>query len=168
IVAGDPRRHGRRILRGRTAAGLGLARPRVPQSALLHAHLPGRPAAAAAGARPRTRRRAGSLARDHSCRLGPAARRPARRQRRLPHRPASRPPAAPMMDDAYPWLVLLAGAGVTYAWRGIGVLLSGRIDAEGPLFRWIGAVAYALLAALIARMIVLPIGPLAATALVDR
>ncbi|HTO81269.1 MAG TPA: AzlD domain-containing protein [Methylomirabilota bacterium] len=73
-----------------------------------------------------------------------------------------------MMHDAYPWLVLLAGAGVTYAWRGMGVLLSGRIDAEGPLFRWIGAVAYALLAALIARMIVLPIGPLAATALVDR
>jgi len=72
------------------------------------------------------------------------------------------------MTSAYPWLVLLAGAIVTYAWRGAGVLLSGRIDAEGPLFRWIGSVAYSLLAALIARMIVLPIGPLAATALVDR
>jgi branched-subunit amino acid transport protein len=72
------------------------------------------------------------------------------------------------MTSAYPWLVLLAGAVATYASRGVGVLLSGRIDAEGPLFRWIGAVAYALLAALIARMIVLPIGPLAATALVDR
>jgi len=72
------------------------------------------------------------------------------------------------MTSAYPWLVLLAGAVVTYAWRGVGVLLSGRIDADGLLFRWIGAVAYALLAALIARMIVLPIGPLAATALTDR
>ena len=65
-------------------------------------------------------------------------------------------------------LVLVTVALITYAWRGLGVLLSGRIDPEGPVFEWVGCVAYALLAGLIARMIVLPIGPLEATALGAR
>lgn len=65
-------------------------------------------------------------------------------------------------------LVLVVVALITYAWRGLGVLLSGRIDPEGPVFEWVGCVAYALLAGLIARMIVLPIGPLEATALGAR
>jgi branched-subunit amino acid transport protein len=65
-------------------------------------------------------------------------------------------------------LALAAGAFVTYAWRGLGVLLSGRIDPDGPLFAWTACVAYALLAALIARMILLPRGDLADTAALDR
>jgi branched-subunit amino acid transport protein len=65
-------------------------------------------------------------------------------------------------------LALAVGALVTYAWRGLGVLLSGRIDPDGPLFAWTACVAYALLAALIARMIVLPRGDLADTAALDR
>jgi branched-subunit amino acid transport protein len=72
------------------------------------------------------------------------------------------------MKDLYPWLVIAASALATYAWRGVGVLLSGRIDVDSAVFRWVSAIAYALLAALIARMIVLPIGPVATTALVDR
>lgn len=72
------------------------------------------------------------------------------------------------MAEAWPWLALLAAAAVTYGWRGLGVLLSGRIDPGGPAFRWVAAVAYALLAGLIARMIVLPLGPLQATPLADR
>jgi branched-subunit amino acid transport protein len=65
-------------------------------------------------------------------------------------------------------LAILVGALVTYAWRGLGVMLSGRIDPDGPLFAWTACVAYALLAALIARMIVLPRGDLADTAAFDR
>jgi len=65
-------------------------------------------------------------------------------------------------------LALAVGALVTYAWRGLGVLLSGKIDPDGPLFAWTACVAYALLAALIARMIVLPRGELAGTADLDR
>ena len=65
-------------------------------------------------------------------------------------------------------LALAVAALVTYAWRGLGVLLSGRIDPDGPLFAWTACVAYALLAALIARMIVLPRGDLADTAALDR
>jgi branched-subunit amino acid transport protein len=70
--------------------------------------------------------------------------------------------------DLHPWLVIAAAALATYAWRAVGVLLSGRIDVDSAVFRWVSAIAYALLAALIARMIVLPIGPVATTALVDR
>jgi branched-subunit amino acid transport protein len=68
----------------------------------------------------------------------------------------------------WPWLVLLTAALVTYLWRGIGVALSGHIRTDGALFEWVSAVAYALLAGLVARMIVQPLGPLQATPLVDR
>lgn len=69
------------------------------------------------------------------------------------------------------WVILaalLAGALVTYGWRALGVLLSGRLDPESRLFEWITCVAYALLAALMARMLVFPTGPLAETELVHR
>jgi branched-subunit amino acid transport protein len=70
--------------------------------------------------------------------------------------------------DWWPLLVLLVGALVTFAWRGLGVVLSGRLRSDGRLFEWIACVAYALLAGLVARMVVLPTGPLAGTALADR
>ncbi len=60
-------------------------------------------------------------------------------------------------------VVILIGALATYMWRALGVALSGRIDPDGPVVRWVGCVAYAVLAALIARMILLPVGSLAAT-----
>lgn len=74
-----------------------------------------------------------------------------------------------MKDTAFwPYALMIVGALVTYFWRGLGVALSGRIDAGSPLFEWVACVAYALLAGLIARMIVLPNGPLADTAAADR
>lgn len=64
------------------------------------------------------------------------------------------------MSDDSPWVAALVAAVATYFWRALGVALSGRINPNGVIFEWIGCVAYALLAGLIARMIVLPIGPL--------
>lgn len=61
------------------------------------------------------------------------------------------------------WLTLLAAGLATYFWRALGVLVGGRIDPNGPVFEWVGCVAYALLAGLTARMILLPIGPLQGT-----
>ena len=61
------------------------------------------------------------------------------------------------------WLTLLAAGLATYFWRALGVLVGGRIDPNGPVFEWVGCVAYALLAGLTARMILLPIGPLRGT-----
>lgn len=66
------------------------------------------------------------------------------------------------------WLFLGVGTVATYAWRGLGVLLSGRINADSPGMRWVAAVAYAMLAGLITRMIILPAGSLASIALLDR
>jgi len=68
----------------------------------------------------------------------------------------------------WPVAVLAAGAAVTYAWRALGVLLSGRIDPEGPVFEWAACTTYALMAGLIARLVILPRGGLAETALTDR
>lgn len=61
---------------------------------------------------------------------------------------------------------MLAGAvGVTFLWRIFGVIASGRLDQRGPLFQWIMCVAYAMLAGLIARMVLVPSNELAETPL---
>ncbi|HET8727272.1 MAG TPA: AzlD domain-containing protein [Alphaproteobacteria bacterium] len=72
------------------------------------------------------------------------------------------------MAEHWPYAVMLAGAAITYFWRALGVALAGRLDPESRMFEWVGCVAYALLAGLIARMIVLPIGPLAETTMGAR
>lgn len=64
--------------------------------------------------------------------------------------------------------VVLVGAVATLFWRALGVALSGRLKPDSPVVDLVGCIAYALLAALVARMILLPIGPLQATGLVTR
>jgi branched-subunit amino acid transport protein len=59
------------------------------------------------------------------------------------------------------WLLLALCTGVTYFWRGLGVLLSGRINVDSELFRWAECVAYAMITGIIARMVVMPTGALA-------
>ncbi len=68
----------------------------------------------------------------------------------------------------WPFVAMSVAAVATYVWRALGVALSGRIDPESPLFEWVACVSYALLAGLIARMIVFPLGPLADTDLAAR
>ena len=65
------------------------------------------------------------------------------------------------MDETVGWLAIAIGAVVTYFWRGLGVALAGRIRTDSRLLDWVTCVAYALLAGLIARMILQPVGPLA-------
>ena len=72
------------------------------------------------------------------------------------------------MQGAEPWLLVLAGAAASYLWRGLGVLLSGRIRVESELFNWVACVAYAMVAGLIMRIIVMPTGLLAQSLLTDR
>jgi branched-subunit amino acid transport protein len=66
------------------------------------------------------------------------------------------------------WPFLLLAITATYLWRGLGVLLSTRIDPQGAVFQWVTCVSYAMLAGLISRMIVMPLGILAEVPLVDR
>lgn len=66
------------------------------------------------------------------------------------------------------WAAAVAGAGATYFWRGLGVALSRHLRPSGPLFEWVSCIAYGLLAGLVARMIVLPVGALQDTAMSAR
>lgn len=72
------------------------------------------------------------------------------------------------MAESWPWLVLLTGAVFTYGWRALGVALSGRLRPAGVLFETLSCIAHALLAALVMRMIFLPVGGLQETALAVR
>jgi len=64
--------------------------------------------------------------------------------------------------------LVIACALATYLWRGLGAAISGRVRVEGPLFTWLGCVAYAMLAGLVARIVVMPLGTLEATTLWQR
>ncbi len=64
-------------------------------------------------------------------------------------------------------LVLLCGVA-TYLWRGLGVALARRLNVEGELFRWVSCVAFAMIAGLMSRIILMPTGALASTGLPER
>jgi branched-subunit amino acid transport protein len=72
------------------------------------------------------------------------------------------------MSDGFVWLAILTAALATYVWRALGVFLAGRLRADSAAMGWIGCVAYAILAGLIMRMLLLPVGLLEQTALVVR
>ncbi len=57
--------------------------------------------------------------------------------------------------------ILVAGFAVTYVWRFLAVLAIGRLDAESDLLLWVRAVATALVAALVMRLVTAPAGLLA-------
>lgn len=69
--------------------------------------------------------------------------------------------------DALVLLTLGAIVG-TYIWRGAGVMFAARVNSDGPIFQWVTFVSYAMLGGLIARMVILPIGPLMETPLLFR
>lgn len=57
-------------------------------------------------------------------------------------------------------IVLLCGAA-TYVWRALAVAIGGRVSPESEAFRLFSCIAYAMLAGLISRMVILPEGLLA-------
>ena len=69
-----------------------------------------------------------------------------------------------------PWLWALFSLSIlgTAVWRLIGVVVSGKIRPDSALFNWFYCVAYAMLAGLISRMIILPEAALAETELWHR
>ncbi|MDM7945370.1 MAG: AzlD domain-containing protein [Oceanibaculum nanhaiense] len=67
---------------------------------------------------------------------------------------------AEALGTYWPYFVVVAGGLVTYGIRVFGVALAGRISVDSQVFQWVGCIAYGLLAALIARMILLPVGVL--------
>ena len=57
-------------------------------------------------------------------------------------------------------LVILVTSFATYLSRFLGVISSEKIKEKSKIFKWFNCIAYATLAALIARMIVFPAGML--------
>lgn len=66
------------------------------------------------------------------------------------------------------WLLLAVCGVATYLWRGPGVLLSAGIDPRSEAFTWISCVAYAIIAGVVSRMLVMPTGALAETTAFER
>lgn len=75
---------------------------------------------------------------------------------------------AEALGPYWPYFVVVAGGLVTYGIRVFGVALAGRISADSQVFQWVGCIAYGLLAALIARMILMPVGVLQEAPLLFR
>jgi len=72
------------------------------------------------------------------------------------------------MIEQTPWLVLICCILATFFWRALGVAVASHIDANGPVFQWFSCVAYAMLAGLITRILLLPVGTLEQTPTFDR
>jgi len=69
-----------------------------------------------------------------------------------------------MSETALAWTVVIGSIALTYLWRAMGVLFANRIDPQGAAFGWVSCVSYAMLAGLISRMLLVPIGVLESTA----
>ena len=65
-------------------------------------------------------------------------------------------------------LVILVTSLATYLSRFLGVVSSEKIDETSKIFKWFNCIAYAILAALIARMVIFPAGVLSESAILFR
>jgi hypothetical protein len=69
---------------------------------------------------------------------------------------------SPIPDGFGGYLTLvLAGVLANEVWRWLGVAAGRRLDLDGQAFQWVRAVALALVAGLVSRMVLFPAGALA-------
>lgn len=74
-----------------------------------------------------------------------------------------------MNDQLATWIVVLfAGAFCTHIWRWFGVFFAGQLDADNNWIVWARAVATALIAGIIAKLILFPSGELVNVSLFTR
>ena len=72
------------------------------------------------------------------------------------------------MSETEAWMIFLSAILGTYVWRFAAVLISHRIEPNHPVFEWFTCLAYGIIAALVARTLILPTGLLAEVSLVQR
>ena len=65
-------------------------------------------------------------------------------------------------------VVILVTSFATYLSRFLGVLSSEKIKETSKIFKWFNCIAYSILAALIARMVIFPAGELAESGILIR
>lgn len=59
------------------------------------------------------------------------------------------------------WAIVLLCGLATYIWRALAVFIGGKVSPESETFKLFSCIAYAMLAGLISRMVLLPEGTLA-------
>ncbi|NQW09396.1 MAG: AzlD domain-containing protein [Alphaproteobacteria bacterium] len=64
--------------------------------------------------------------------------------------------------------VVIVAILASFVWRALGAVLAHRINPEGRVFRWFTCVSYAVLAGLLTRLLILPMGDLASVDLTIR
>lgn len=69
------------------------------------------------------------------------------------------------MGDSAVWAAVALGALGTFMWRVLGVAIETKVRQDSPLFVWIGCVAYAMVAGLMARVMLMPDGDIAPEAM---
>ncbi len=72
------------------------------------------------------------------------------------------------MSETYIYLAILLTAFATYLPRFLGVFSSDFVNEEGKLFKFVTCVSYGILAALIARIFIHPVGALEQTSTTIR
>ncbi|CAA0098201.1 Uncharacterised protein [Starkeya nomas] len=70
--------------------------------------------------------------------------------------------SAPLSEFGAMLIVIFIGFLPNEVWRVLGVLFGRRIDEDSAWMRWVKAVATALLAAVVARLVLVPSGALVA------
>jgi len=66
------------------------------------------------------------------------------------------------------WGLLALVSLATYVWRAAGATIAAHIDPQGDLVQWFSCLAYGMLAGLISRILLMPVGILEHTPLSDR
>ncbi len=72
------------------------------------------------------------------------------------------------MPETYIYLAILLTAFATYLPRFLGVFSSDFVNEEGKLFKFVSCISYGILAALIARIFIHPVGALEQTSTTIR
>ncbi len=67
-----------------------------------------------------------------------------------------------------PLYLLMLGLIGTFLLRALGVVGAGHMEQDTPLFRWIGCVAFAIAAGIMAKILFIPSGVLAEAPLIFR
>jgi branched-subunit amino acid transport protein len=67
-----------------------------------------------------------------------------------------------------PLFLLIFGLMGTFLLRAVGVIGAGHMEQDSPLFRWIGCVAFAIAAGIMAKILLVPSGVLAEAPIISR
>jgi len=72
------------------------------------------------------------------------------------------------LHDPTTLAAVLAAIAGSFGWRLLGAAFVSRIDPNGPVFQWFTYASYAILAGLLTRLLILPIGELSTVPLAIR